>query len=194
MSNLGLLVMAVSAAWSMTQMTSSASMVALVQTALMMPVALIATPAGAVADMFDRRILGLVALAIALLGAVLMTALAWLGIMTPDLLLALCFTVGSGMALFGPAWQASVSEQVPAEALPSAVALNSISYNIAPASARRLAGSLSLRRVRSQPSQLMPYSIFRLSSSCISGDACKRPRAFRLNGWRARSFQAFATS
>ena len=131
MSNLGLLVMAVGAAWSMTQMTSSASMVALVQTALMMPVALIATPAGAIADMFDRRIVGLVALAIALLGAVSMTALAWLGIMTPDLLLALCFTVGSGMALFGPAWQASVSEQVPAEALPSAVALNSLSYNIA---------------------------------------------------------------
>jgi len=35
------------------------------------------------------------------------------------------------MALFGPAWQASVSEQVPVEALPSAVALNGISYNIA---------------------------------------------------------------
>jgi MFS family permease len=131
MSNLGLLIMGVGAAWSMTKMTSSASMVALVQTALMMPVALISTPAGAIADMFDRRIVGLVALAIALLGAVSMTVLAWLGVMTPDLLLALCFTVGSGMALFGPAWQASVSEQVPAEALPSAVALNSISYNIA---------------------------------------------------------------
>ena len=35
------------------------------------------------------------------------------------------------MALFGPAWQSSVSEQVPAETLPSAVALNGISYNIA---------------------------------------------------------------
>ena len=51
--------------------------------------------------------------------------------MTPALLLVFCFTVGSGMALFGPAWQASVSEQVPPEALPSAVALNGISYNIA---------------------------------------------------------------
>ena len=131
MSNLGLLIMGVGAAWSMTQMTSSASMVALVQTALMMPVAFISTPAGAIADMFDRRIVGLVALSIALLGAVSLTALAWLGVMTPGLLLALCFTVGSGMALFGPAWQASVSEQVPAKALPSAVALNSISYNIA---------------------------------------------------------------
>jgi predicted MFS family arabinose efflux permease len=35
------------------------------------------------------------------------------------------------MALFGPAWQSSVSEQVPPETLPSAVALNGISYNIA---------------------------------------------------------------
>jgi hypothetical protein len=131
MSNLGLLIMGVGAAWSMTQMTSSASMVALVQTALTMPVAFISTLAGAIADMFDRRIVGLVALAIALLGAILLTALAWLGVMTPNLLLGLCFMVGSGMALFGPAWQASVSEQVPAEALPSAVALNSISYNIA---------------------------------------------------------------
>ena len=51
--------------------------------------------------------------------------------MSPGLLLIFCFIVGSGMALFGPAWQASVSEQVPAEALPAAVALNGISYNIA---------------------------------------------------------------
>lgn len=35
------------------------------------------------------------------------------------------------MALFGPAWQSSVSEQVPSETLPAAVALNGISYNIA---------------------------------------------------------------
>ncbi|MFX4462468.1 MFS transporter, partial [Acinetobacter baumannii] len=39
--------------------------------------------------------------------------------------------VGTGMALMGPAWQSSVSEQVPPEALPAAVALNGISFNIA---------------------------------------------------------------
>jgi hypothetical protein len=43
---------------------------------------------------------------------------AWLSMVTPPILLALCFVVGSGMALFGPAWQSSVSEQVPAETLP----------------------------------------------------------------------------
>src|SRR5580693_5094931 len=131
LSNLGLLVLGVGAAWSMTKISSSTSMVVLVQTSLMLPVALVSTPAGAIADMFDRRIVGLVALSIALAGSISLSALAWLGVMTPALLLVSCFIIGSGMALFGPAWQASVSEQVPAEALPSAVALNGISYNIA---------------------------------------------------------------
>jgi predicted MFS family arabinose efflux permease len=109
LSNLGLLIQAVGAAWAMIQMTSSADKVALVQTALMLPVMLISMPAGAIA----------------------LTVLAWLGLVTPQSLLALCFVVGSGMALFGPAWQSSVSEQVPAETLPSAIALNGISFNIA---------------------------------------------------------------
>ena len=130
-SNLGILIQGVGAAWAMTQMTSSADKVALVQTALMLPIMLIAMPAGAIADMHDRRIVALVSLAIALAGATALTVLAWLNLVTPNVLLALCFVVGSGMALFGPAWQASVSEQVPAETLPAAVALNGISYNIA---------------------------------------------------------------
>jgi MFS family permease len=131
LSNLGLLIQAVGAAWAMTQMTSSADKVALVQTALMLPVMLISMPAGAIADMYDRRIVSLMSLSIALVGATALTALAWLGLITPNILLLFCFVVGGGMALFGPAWQASVTEQVPAETLPSAVALNGISYNIA---------------------------------------------------------------
>ena len=131
LSNLGLLIQGVGAAWAMTQMTSSADKVALVQTALMLPIMLISMPAGAIADMYDRRIVALVSLSIALVGATALSVLAWLGLVTPEVLLAFCFIVGSGMALFGPAWQSSVSEQVPAETLPSAVALNGISYNIA---------------------------------------------------------------
>jgi MFS family permease len=131
LTNFGLLILGVGAAWAMTKLASSASTVALVQTSLMLPVALVSTPAGAIADMFDRRIVGLVALSIALAGSIALSALAWLGVVTPVILLVFCFIIGSGMALFGPAWQASVSEQVPVEALPSAVALNGISYNIA---------------------------------------------------------------
>ncbi|MCA6113031.1 MFS transporter [Bradyrhizobium cenepequi] len=131
LSNLGILIQGVGAAWAMTQMTSSADKVALVQTALMLPVMLISMPAGAIADMYDRRTVALVSLGIALAGATTLTALAWFGLITPNLLLALCFVVGSGMALMAPAWQSSVSEQVPSETLPAAVALNGISYNIA---------------------------------------------------------------
>ena len=130
-SNLGILIQGVGAAWAMTQMTTSADKVALVQTALMLPIMLISMPAGAIADMHDRRIVALVSLSIALCGATALTVLEWLKLATPNVLLTLCFIVGSGMALFGPAWQASVSEQVPAETLPQAVALNGISYNIA---------------------------------------------------------------
>ena len=131
LSNLGLLIQGVGAAWAMTQMTSDADKVALVQTALMLPIMLISMPAGAIADMYDRRIVALVSLSISLSGATVLTVLAWLGHLNPQILLTFCFIVGSGMALFGPAWQSSVSEQVPAETLPSAVALNGISYNIA---------------------------------------------------------------
>ena len=131
LSNLGLLIQGVGAAWAMTQMATSADDVALVQTALMLPVMLISMPAGAIADMYDRRIVALVSLSISLSGATALSLLAGFHLITPHILLAFCFVVGSGMALFGPAWQSSVSEQVPAETLPSAVALNGISYNIA---------------------------------------------------------------
>ncbi|MCK1700400.1 MFS transporter [Bradyrhizobium sp. 146] len=131
LSNLGILIQGVGAAWAMTEMTSSADKVALVQTALLLPVMLIAMPAGAIADMYDRRTVTLVALSIALCGATVLTALDWSGLTTPNVLLVLCFVVGGGMALMGPAWSSSVSEQVPAKMLPAAIALNGISYNIA---------------------------------------------------------------
>jgi len=92
---------------------------------------LLSLAAGAIADMYDRRVVGLIALSLGLLGGVTLAALAYANAITPNSLLLFCFMIGSGMALFGPAWQASVSEQVPAETLPSAVALNGISYNIA---------------------------------------------------------------
>jgi MFS family permease len=131
LSNLGLLIQGVGAAWAMTQMTSSADKVALVQTALMLPIMLISMPAGAIADMHDRRVVAMVALLISLVGATALTVLAWLNLVSPNILLLFCFVVGTGMALMGPAWQSSVSEQVPPETLPAAVALNGISFNIA---------------------------------------------------------------
>src|ERR1041384_6850269 len=101
LSNLGLLIQGVGAAWAMTQMASSADKVALVQTALMMPIMLISMPAGAIADMHDRRIVAMVALSISLVGATALTTLAWLNLISPNILLVFCFVVGTGMALMG---------------------------------------------------------------------------------------------
>lgn len=128
---LGILVQNVGAAWAMTQMTSSANKIALVQTALMLPVMLISIPAGAVADMYDRRVVSLVALSMALCGSAALTTFVWLDLTTPNVLLGMCFVVGSGIALMNPAWLSSFGEHVPAETLPAAVALDVISYNIA---------------------------------------------------------------
>jgi len=131
LSNFGQLIMGVGAAWEMTQLTSSTSMVALVQTALMLPLMLVAVPAGAMADMFDRRKIALVALSFATVCAATLSVIASLDLTTPWLLLGFCSLIGVGVALYGPAWQASVGEQVTPEQLPAAVALASVSYNIA---------------------------------------------------------------
>lgn len=131
LSNLGLMILSVGAAWAMTQMRAPADMVALVQSAIMLPVALFAIASGAIADMYDRRRVGLVALGISLIGGVVLSIVTAAGLLTPWVILLLCLVVGSGMALLWPTWAASVSEQVPAGDLPQAVALNSISFNIA---------------------------------------------------------------
>lgn len=131
LSNFGMLIQGVGAAWAMTEMTTSANMVALVQTASSLPMVLLSIPAGAIADMYDRRLVSLAATFLTLIGSIALVVLFYFGLVTPYLLLAFCFMIASGTALFGPAWQASVGEQVPAEALPSAIALNSINYNIA---------------------------------------------------------------
>lgn len=131
LSNLGIMILSVGAGWTMTELTPSANMVALVQTALMLPMMLLSLPAGAIADMYDRRKVGLFALCLPLAAAGGLCVVMPMGLMTPWLMLGFCFLAGGGMALFGPSWQASVSEQVPPEDLAPAVALNSISFNIA---------------------------------------------------------------
>jgi MFS family permease len=130
-SNFGQLIQGVGAAWAMTQMTGRADMVALVQTATMAPLMLGSIATGAIADMYDRRKVALFALTICLAGAACLTTLGAADLLTPAIILIFCFIVGLGTAMFQPSWQASVGEQVTQAELPAAVALNSISYNIA---------------------------------------------------------------
>ena len=82
-SNFGQLILGVGAAWEMTRLSDDPSMVALVQTALMVPLMLVAVPAGAVADMFDRRKIAMIGLGFSSLAGAVLTALAFAGLTTP---------------------------------------------------------------------------------------------------------------
>jgi MFS family permease len=130
-SNFGGLIQSVGASWMMTSIAASADMVALVQASATLPIMLLSLFAGAVADSLDRRRVMLAAQAFMLTVSLLLAVAAWTGIITPWLLLLFTFLIGCGTALNGPAWQASVGEMVPRRDLPSAVALNSMGFNIA---------------------------------------------------------------
>jgi MFS family permease len=114
----------------MVQMSGTPQMVALVQSAITLPFMFFALPSGALADMVDRRTLMLGAQATMSLIACALTLLTWTGMAGPFVLLAFCFAIGCGTAVYLPAMQASIPDQVPRPAVPAAMAFNSISANL----------------------------------------------------------------
>ncbi|WP_262268854.1 MFS transporter [Microvirga yunnanensis] len=130
-SNFGSLIESVGAAWLMTSLGASADMIALVQASTTLPIMLFSLAAGAIADNFDRRRLMLTAQVFLLAVSLGLTLVTYFGLVTPWLLLLFTFLVGCGTAFNGPAWQSLVGEMVPRSDLPSAIALNSMGYNIA---------------------------------------------------------------
>jgi MFS family permease len=129
-SNLGGLIQNVAAAWMMTTISDSKSMVALVQASATLPLMFFSLPAGALADNLDRRRIMLVAQTFMLVVSAVLAVFAYGGLLTPWLLLTFTFLVGCGRALNNPSWQTSLGDIVVREELPSAVALNSMSINM----------------------------------------------------------------
>jgi MFS family permease len=139
-SNVGGWMQTVGAAWLMTSLSSSPLMVTMVQSASSLPVVLLALPAGALADIADRRLILLVSQFWMLAAAAALTCLVFTGAVTPILLLALTSVLGLGTALMGPASQAVITELVPSSQLSSAVSLNSAGFNLARAVGPALGG------------------------------------------------------
>lgn len=129
--NIGLWVQNTAAAWMMTSIAPSATMVSMVQVAGLLPVVLLGLPAGALADIIDRRHFLIGAQAWILAMAVLLAVLTSGGSMGPWLLLALTFAIGMGNAMNFPAWAATTPDLVPREDLVQAIALNGIGFNLA---------------------------------------------------------------
>lgn len=130
-SNLGSLIQAVGAAWMMGSLTPSHGMVALVQSSNALPVMAFSLLSGALADNFDRRRIMVSAQIFMFAVSVMLAVLAWLGLLTPWLLLAFTFLIGCGTALFNPAWQASIGDMVPRADVAGAVSLNAMGFNLA---------------------------------------------------------------
>jgi len=130
----------VGAGWLMTQLTMSPFMVSMVQAAMTLPVFLVTLPAGALADMVDRRRFLLVTQSWMIGAAALLGIFTLAGWATPWVLLAFTFLFGLGAVVNDPAWQCVVPEVVCPENHAPAVALNSAGFNLARAVGPALGG------------------------------------------------------
>jgi MFS family permease len=139
-SNIGSWMQDTAGAWLMTALTTSPLLIALMQTAASLPAVGLAYPAGAAADIFDRRRLLIFWQSWMLASVVILSALTFAGIVSPATLLALTFLLNIGSALNNPAWQAIVPELVPRSQLPDAIAMNSAGFNLARAAGPALGG------------------------------------------------------
>lgn len=129
-ANVGFWMQNVGAVWLMGTQTDSALLVSLVQTAMSLPIVFMALPAGAMADVLDLRRMLLGTQAWMLGAATVLAALTLIDRSPPWVLLALTFLLGLGRAANAPAWQAAIPEVVEPSQLPSAVALNSVQFNV----------------------------------------------------------------
>ena len=139
-SNIGTWMQDVGVGWLMTTLAPAPIMVALVQTATTLPVVLLVLPAGALADIVDRRRYLIAVQVWMLVVSATLGALTFAGITGPWLLLAFTFALGLGTALMMPAWAAITPELVPKADLQAAIALNSVGVNLSRAVGPAIAG------------------------------------------------------
>ncbi|MCL2427916.1 MAG: MFS transporter [Alphaproteobacteria bacterium] len=130
------------AGWLMTSLAPDALTVSLVQAATILPVFLLALPAGALADMVDRRLFLIGTQLWTILAASILAGLTLAHLTGVWSLLGLTFVIGVGSAMTFPAWGAIVPELVPRDDLVQAIALNGIGFNLARTIGPALAGML----------------------------------------------------
>lgn len=128
------------ASWLMVELTGSSFLAALVQTAVFLPMFLLALPAGVLADTTDRRKLITSALAAQAAIILVLSGLALAGWAGPATLLLFTFCAGCCTALLSPAWNTSVADAVPREDMPQAITAMSIAWNSARAIGPSIAG------------------------------------------------------
>lgn len=160
-SNIGTWMHDVGAAWLMTTLTNSPLWVSLVQATAAFSVFLLALPAGALADILDRRVYLVFLQAFMMIIAGALALATFLGKISPESLLVLTFFLGAGTALSTPTWLALMSELVPAKELPGAVTLIGLTINFARSIGPVLAGLII--------ATIGPAAVFALNSLSFFG-------------------------
>jgi len=133
-SNVGGWMYSAASGWLMTSLSPDPLIVALVQAASSLPICLFAIPAGALADIFDKRRFLIV---VETITTVVSAVYALIVGLAPANLLVFTFAAG---AMTVPAWQAVVTYLVPKDDLPPAIAVNSVGVNISRAIGPALGG------------------------------------------------------
>lgn len=160
-SSLGTWMNDVGAAWLMTELTPSPLVVSLVPASTTLPVLLVALPAGALADIADKRKVLIAAQGWMLASAAALGILTITGATTAGSLLALTFCLGLGGAFTAPAWQSMIPELVPREELWDAITLGGLSINLSRAVGPVLGGLVVAR--------LGPGAVFLLNAVSFTG-------------------------
>lgn len=140
--NFGHLIQVVASSWLILELTGSPFWVSLMVGAPTLPLLILSLPAGAAADLLDRRLVLVAASAVLAASSLGMSALWWFDEVTPGRLVSLGLAIGIGIAFFHPAWQAIVPSLVPTSLIPGAVSLNSATGGVATALGPAVGGVL----------------------------------------------------
>src|ERR1700726_3514183 len=118
------------APWVMNTMTPSPFYLSLLSTASSLPFFLFTFPAGALADMVNRKKLLCVMHIWLVVAAAGLSFLGSLGLLTPTVVLVAVFVLGVGFAFNAPVWVSVIPDAVTKEELASAVTLGGVQMNI----------------------------------------------------------------
>ncbi|MCI0679285.1 MAG: MFS transporter, partial [Actinobacteria bacterium] len=136
----GTFIQTVAGSWLMFELTGSSTWVGLMVASSTLPFLFLSLLSGALADMFDRARLMVIAQSIMAGSALTMAVLTQLDLITPGILLGLGLVLGGGTTLNLPAWQALLPDLVPRPLLTSAIALQAAAFNTARAIGPALGG------------------------------------------------------
>jgi MFS family permease len=147
------------ATWTMNRVSDSPLFLSLMATVASLPFFFFTLPAGALADMVDRKRMMFVMTIWLAAAAGGLALIGWFHLINPWILLTAVFFIGTGFAFYSPAWTSIQPEIVSNDELPSASTLGGLQLNISGIIGPAIGGAL-LRFVS-------PNAVFAMNSICF---------------------------